>query len=1590
MNVNVHDVHEPSHTTTTNARARGHPPLPLKLSAPPPPCSPSPMSSSPLSAGEGASWIDFRSPPSSPMPAPAIRPPNTSSPSWSHPTRERGGGDGRAWAGIRRALSLTNRKRPSVPSVPAVAKDPKVEGDSTSGDTQRDTREEEEEGGRAYEGPSGEVDVDGLGSLAWFPAPPGHAPLGPPLLLLPDTTEDVGEEEHSDDSLPRTPPSCPDSSPILPHTLLPLSPCVARHERALSLGGDLSSASVPTTMDWLPDPAPPANHPFHHKKQPSVPLSTRTTSTFPFTSSPDDAPISISPSPSTQYAHSSLASRSSNRHSSKYTVFSGSTGENENEGAGEDDSIYSYSTLASSRGAHWHVSDKPDISTVFEEDPAGFHNDFAPPPSAFTHKSGSQSERGLRNTHANKLHSQASSSTLVSKATHKSVPNNYFSLRDNASSSSSSSVNGNGNGNGREKKRERSGTPSSSHSHGTVVSTKSTSGSGSTAHPFANAVVRPSTPSTPSSSSKPKPKPSFLSPQPPHSRSGPTPLTGLSSSKSAPDLDSLSPSHPHSHTHLTQRERERQREMPPLQPVVLSTQDEEEDDMCPVCVEPMGATYRLPGEKPPIVPECGHALHEECFSHVYGTPPAEGSRKVLGVCGVCRQPMKLAEGGAKKDKLSALMGQSKSGGGSGAGGRALPPPSIRTTSSSGHHHPHAHAHAGSHAAYSPATGERSPRDLSADDPISRPPPSSSASNANANANEKNVKVLVPQLSIKSEFPCMPKNGRGKEGRKETVTCLVTVTVPAPRMGERGRYAAVVRPVGGLGLGMGSGVGEGGSPQLPPSPTSTRDILPSPAHPPSASGTGGPADPFTRVFEDLKTRIIDPKTLNAPSLGQLKLFDILSVRKGSLKRDFHVYLCTDALVCAGEEKKGGFRQIFSSGGGGSMRSEHSGQSQSGKGMVLRLKGRIYLRHVTAVLDQSTPSELALNISMGDDHPDSFVLTFRERGSFETWKTTIGRMMDEAKGKRERGGGGAGKILGPGVVGSFTSMVSPQHSPYTPGSMAFSASSPSTSTVQELPPPPSFSSSQGSTSDLAYTTPLAPVHTPLDLVLVVSLSAFAPGHGQSIPLKVKLVRQSLEFTLALLGVNDRVSLVSCEMGANGTLRKTPFLSPYLPHSRQRLEAFIETLGQGRPEDDEEGGDEFEVPVGRDEKFDVVTAMNTALDVVLQRKAKNPLSGMVVISETADGLRKAQMDLVTARLDAAHIPVHAIGYGRVHDPSPLWIVTSHTQGDYTFVKEWYHLRETLAGVVGGMMSVAMDNVKLHVSCVDNDFRVIKIVGPVGTVVVGAGKELDVELQELHYGQKREVMIELEVDNPEGRYSGEGSSESWDRNASLRRAPSSNLGMDLLSVADNAYEDAVDEVPVCEVDLAYRDPSVSRSVARLAHPQLLTIAISPRDYPSDPAIVARRLELLAGDMITRAVLLASRKNFGQAERITAEMKKIIRKMQDNITNHFADGASSSSGAASRRDPGRRGGTKKEREAMLAVERLEGPAESLEILMDGILGVGEKGSLDRDVRDHSAQQSSIMRSQRAWTTRSLLEADYCVPEVQNIIQLCGEWQSRF
>jgi len=63
--------------------------------------------------------------------------------------------------------------------------------------------------------------------------------------------------------------------------------------------------------------------------------------------------------------------------------------------------------------------------------------------------------------------------------------------------------------------------------------------------------------------------------------------------------------------------------MPPAPLPVVSSHDATEDEEdCPVCLESLSFSFRLPGEKPHIVPECGHALHEvsQSVSYCQGHP----------------------------------------------------------------------------------------------------------------------------------------------------------------------------------------------------------------------------------------------------------------------------------------------------------------------------------------------------------------------------------------------------------------------------------------------------------------------------------------------------------------------------------------------------------------------------------------------------------------------------------------------------------------------------------------------------------------------------------------------------------------------------------------------------------------------------------------------------------------------------------------------------------------------------------------------------------------------------------------------------------
>jgi hypothetical protein len=324
-----------------------------------------------------------------------------------------------------------------------------------------------------------------------------------------------------------------------------------------------------------------------------------------------------------------------------------------------------------------------------------------------------------------------------------------------------------------------------------------------------------------------------------------------------------------------------------------------------------------------------------------------------------------------------------------------------------------------------------------------------------------------------------------------------------------------------------------------------------------------------------------------------------------------------------------------------------------------------------------------------------------------------------------------------------------------------------------------------------------------------------------------------------------------------------------------------------------------------------MLTGLDVMLQRKSRNPVAGMLLVSDAADSTRRAQMDLVLARAEAANAPIHSFGYGRSHDPASLWLMSNHTNGTYTFVNDWYDLRSCLAGCIGGMMSIGSMNMKLHMKVVDgNRFRIRKASGGPSSIVASDGRNVDVDVGELRYGERKEMLIEVELDNSDAFHQNGARGSQRAMNATERFNQS--LGLDAESISDVAdltdgmMDRMIDEVPVFEIDGAFFDPAAGKHVSRLAHPVLLTVTLLPagvnsparqQSVRSDTVIVRRRMELLASDMITRALVLASRKNYPAAQKIMNETKRIMHTVLQQVSQSLPPPTSNGSVLRNRKE---------------------------------------------------------------------------------------------
>lgn len=563
----------------------------------------------------------------------------------------------------------------------------------------------------------------------------------------------------------------------------------------------------------------------------------------------------------------------------------------------------------------------------------------------------------------------------------------------------------------------------------------------------------------------------------------------------------------------------------------------------------------------------------------------------------------------------------------------------------------------------------------------------------------------------------------------------------------------------------------------------------------------------QVKSDLEERMTDWKGHQLEHFGALHLFDTVDVYQSSTVRHFGVYLFDQAVLCTSEERPRA-RQVPIDPSEDSSSSPTSAlptastptrSKRKGKAVMmgntnndakggLRLKGRIYHRHIRSIIQQDD----RLTIQMIDEHLPDFVMVFHSSDQATTWKRRMEALMHDltvhpdarlpfphssdisgrtrssdadAEGKAEPtakeeekeeedqrtkvGTNGLMSSNSPtarlarlsalslGEVGSNGTVVR------TPHQAAARVHDPlERFTYDETPP--------------LRTTSAVPTlypHAPIDLVIIVTIpSAETTMMNAQDALKLLAVRSTLSFLVDHLDSYSRISLVVYHAGLRadgGFVARTPLLRPGVPRSHDTLSQFLALLDSSH--DTASNLRDFTQDLNqcgtKGERVDTAGALNVGSGVLLGRTSKNPLANIVLVDDCTTGPRRAAMDLVLGRAEAANAPVHCFGVGAAHDPSSLWLIASYTRGTFTYVRQFSDLRACVAGCVGSLLSTALTDVQLRLELPPAAGKSIKARKPrtnsaTSYVVSSNEKSVEVHLGTVQYGQVRDVLVELEFD--------------------------------------------------------------------------------------------------------------------------------------------------------------------------------------------------------------------------------------------------------
>ncbi|XP_062226133.1 E3 ubiquitin-protein ligase WAV3-like isoform X2 [Phragmites australis] len=250
-------------------------------------------------------------------------------------------------------------------------------------------------------------------------------------------------------------------------------------------------------------------------------------------------------------------------------------------------------------------------------------------------------------------------------------------------------------------------------------------------------------------------------------------------------------------------------------------------------------------------------------------------------------------------------------------------------------------------------------------------------------------------------------------------------------------------------------------------------------------------------------------------------------------------------------------------------------------------------------------------------------------------------------------------------------------------------------------------------------------PVDLITVLDVSGSMAGT------KLALLKLSMGFVVQHLGPSDRLSVIAF----SSTARRLFPLRRMSHHGRQQALQKINSLGAG-------GG------------TNIADALKKAMKVIEDRSYKNSVCSIVLLSDGQDsynissnvqGTSADHRPLVPSSIindERNMVPLHAFGFGADHDSDTLHSIAEASGGTFSFIEDEGVMQDAFAQCIGGLLSVAVREMRLSMECVDPGVQLCSIrCGSYPSKVARDGRNGSVDIGHLYADEERDILLAVTI---------------------------------------------------------------------------------------------------------------------------------------------------------------------------------------------------------------------------------------------------------